>query len=86
MQLLLSCLNFLRGQYLDAMVAWVAKPAVGRGGKPPKGGSAHKEAGSSGGGGGESGVLSLEEIATWNKVGSGWWGTRYAGASFHSPT
>lgn len=66
MQLLLSCLNFLRGQYLDAMVAWVAKPEKGgRGGKPPKGASAAAAAA------GEGGALTLDDIAQWTKVGSG---------------
>ena len=64
MQLVLSCLNFLRGQYLDAKVAFLAKGGAqqreGGRGKPPRGRDAAAA--------GDSRVLTLEDIAPWNKV------------------
>ena len=77
MQLLLSCLNFLRGQYLDAMVAFQRRGEGaregGKRGKPPKGGAAATP--SPGAAPGEAGPLTLDDIDLWSKVGrraGGW--------------
>lgn len=66
MQLLLSCLNFLRGQYLDAMVAFTTRAEARQGGKGGGRGRGAAAAAAA-----EGGALTLDDIALWSKVGRG---------------
>lgn len=67
MQLLLSCLNFLRGQYLDAMVAFTTRAEARQGGKGGGRGRGAAAAAAA-----EGRALTLDDIALWSKVVGGW--------------